>query len=58
MGNMILGACTFGKNPSELDTLIRQIKDFSSILTYATVACFDWGARIAGKQLELQSRNS
>ena len=52
-GIMTLGGVTFTKNPTDADTVIRQVKYCSSILTYSSVAYFDWGASIVGKEIEL-----
>ncbi len=52
MSNMILGAYTFATNPSDA-TPIEANRSVASVITYASVGFFSWGASIVGKIIEL-----
>jgi hypothetical protein len=53
MARMTLGGYTFVSNPSDTDTVIRQVKRCASVITYSNVGFFDWGPSIVGKEVEL-----
>ena len=55
MASMILGSYTFDWPPisSNID-IVRPLKSNSSVETYSTVAYFNWGSKIAGRQFNLE----
>lgn len=53
MANMSLGGHTFASNPSKMTVLVKD-KAAAEVLTYSSVAYFDWGRVWAGKPITLE----
>lgn len=53
MANMSIGGHTLLSNPSEMTVLVKD-KIAAEILTYSSVAFFDWGRAWAGKSITMK----
>jgi hypothetical protein len=53
MGNIVLGSYTFAQHPSDINEMMKAVKECAHVKTYSSVAFFSWGTSLVGKIIEM-----